>query len=119
LTEGAASVRGQLTVDQDKKLEPGLSIYLAPAERDKAEDPLHYFTQQVSDDGSFSLTSIPPGHYWILAQQPQPDSPTTTEKLRLPDALDTRTRIRRAAETVKTEIELKPCQNLTDYKFKP
>jgi hypothetical protein len=119
LTEGAASVRGQLTVDQDKKLEPGLSIYLAPAERDRAEDPLHYFTQQVSDDGSFSLTSIPPGHYWILAQQPQPDSPTTTEKLRLPDALDTRTRIRRAAETVKTEIELKPCQNLTDYKFKP
>jgi hypothetical protein len=118
LTEGAASVRGQLTGDQNKKPEPGLSIYLTPSERDKAEDPLRYFTQQVSDDGTFLLTSIPPGHYWVIAQQPQPDSPTTTEKLRLPDALDTRTKIRRAAESAKVEVELKPCQNLTDYKIK-
>jgi hypothetical protein len=118
LAEGAASVRGQLTVDQDKKLEPGLSIYLTPSERDKAEDPLRYFTQQVSDDGTFLLTSIPPGHYWLIAQPSSQDSPTTTEKLRLPDALDMRTKIRRAAESAKVEVELKPCQNLTDYKIK-
>jgi hypothetical protein len=118
LAEGAASVRGQLTVDQDKKLESGLSIYLTPSERDKAEDPLRYFTQQVSDDGTFLFTSIPPGHYWLIAQPPSPDFPTTTEKLRLPDALDMRTKIRRAAESAKVEVELKPCQNLTDYKIK-
>ncbi|HEY6242977.1 MAG TPA: carboxypeptidase-like regulatory domain-containing protein [Pyrinomonadaceae bacterium] len=118
LAEGAASIRGELSVDQDKKLEPGFSIYLTPSERDKAEDPLRYFTQQVSDDGTFLLTGIPPGHYWVIAQQPQPDSPTTTEKLRLPDALDMRTKIRRAAESAKVEVELKPCQNLTDYKIK-
>jgi len=118
LAEGAASVRGQLTVDQDKKLEPGLSIYLTPSERDKADDPLRYFTQQVSDDGTFLFTSIPPGHYLLIAQPASPDSPTTTEKLRLPDALDMRTKIRRAAESAKVEVELKPCQNLTDYKIK-
>jgi hypothetical protein len=118
LAEGAASIRGQLTTDQDKKLELGLSVYLAPSERDKVEDPLHYFTQPVSDDGTFLLTSVPPGRYWIIAQQPQPDSPTTTEKLRLPGALDTRTKIRRAAEAGKVEVELKPCQSLTDYKIK-
>ena len=118
LAEGAASVRGQLTVDQDKKLEPGLSIYLTPSERDKADDPLRYFTQQVSDDGTFLLTSIPPGRYWLITQPPSQDSPITTEKLRLPDALDMRTKIRRAAESAKVEVELKPCQNLTDYKIK-
>jgi len=118
LAEGAASIRGQLTVDQDKKLEPGLTIYLTPSERDKAEDSLRYFTQQVSDDGTFLFTSIPPGHYWLIAQPPSQDSPTTTEKLRLPDALDMRTKIRRAAESAKVEVELKPCQNLTDYKIK-
>jgi hypothetical protein len=118
LAEGAASIHGQLTVDQDKKLEPGLSIYLTPSERDKAEDPLRYFTQQVSDDGTFLLTSIPPGHYWLIAQPSSQDSPITTEKLRLPDALDMRTKIRRAAESAKVEVELKPCQNLTDYKIK-
>ena len=118
LAEGAASIRGQVTVDRDKKLETGLSVYLIPSERDKAEDPLRYLTQVVAADGTFLLTSIPPGHYWVLAQQPEPDSPTSTEKLRLPDALDTRTKIRRAAESVKVEVELKPCQNLTDYKIK-
>jgi len=118
LAEGAASVRGRITIGEDKKPEPGLSVYLVPSERDKAEDPLRYFTQQVSDDGSFLLTSIPPGHYWTVAQQPQQDAPTTTEKLRLPDALDRRTKIRRAAEALKTEVELKPCQNLTDHRIK-
>jgi hypothetical protein len=79
---------------------------------------LRYFTQQLAGDGTFLLTSIPPGRYWVLTQQPQQDAPGTTEKLRLPDAIDTRTKIRRAAEALKTEIELKPCQNLTDYKIK-
>jgi hypothetical protein len=118
LAEGAASVRGQITVGEDKKLEPGFSVYLVPSERDKSDDPLRYFTQQLAGDGTFLLTSIPPGRYWVLTQQPQQDAPGTTEKLRLPDAIDTRTKIRRAAEALKTEIELKPCQNLTDYKIK-
>ena len=118
LAEGAASLRGQLTFDQNKKFESNLSVYLVPSERDKAEDPFRYFTQEVAADGTFLLTSVPPGRYWVIAQQPQPDSPTATEKLRLPDALDIRTKTRRAAEAAKVEVELKPCQNLTDYKIK-
>ena len=118
LAEGAASVRGQLTVDQDRKLEPGLRIYFVPSERDKAVDPFRYFIQEIAGDGTFSLTSIPPGRYWLLAKQAQSDSPTTTEKLRLPDALETRAELRRTAEALKIEVELKPCQNLSDYKMK-
>ena len=115
LSEGAASVRGQVSQSEDTKLEAGLRLYLVPSERDKADDPLRYFTSEIGGDGTFSVTNLPPGKYWTLAQQPQADTPTSTEKLRLPDAAEGRAKIRRAAETKKSEVELKPCQNLTDY----
>ena len=117
LSEGAGSVRGQITVAEDSKLEPGFLVYLVPAERDKVEDPFRYFVGEVGVDNSFSLGNLPPGRYLLLAQKPQVDVPTTTDKLRLPDALEARTKIRHAAESVKSDIELKPCQNITDYKL--
>ena len=118
LSEGAASIRGQVTAGEDQKPQSGLSVYLIPSEHDKVDDPLRYFVQEVAGDGTFTLTNIPPGRYWVLNQQPQPESPTSTEKLRQPDALEARTKIRRAAESLKVEVELKPCQNLNDYKVK-
>jgi hypothetical protein len=42
-------------------------------------------------------------------------SPLT--KLRLPDETETRAKLRRDAEAEKTEIEFKPCQNVTDYQL--
>jgi hypothetical protein len=39
-------------------------------------------------------------------------------KLREPEAAIARTKLRRTAETQKNEIQLKPCQNLTDYQLK-
>src|SRR5262245_52998046 len=95
LAEGGASIRGQLTTGEDQKPQTGLNLYLVSSERDKLDDPLRYFTQPIAADGAFSLTSVPPGRYWILTQQPQPDSPTSTEKLRQPDAVDARAKIRR------------------------
>lgn len=117
LSEGAGSVRGQITVAEDSKLEPGFFVFLVPAERDKVDDPFRYFVGQVGSDNSFSLGNLPPGRYSILAQKPQVEVPTTTDKLRLPDALEARTKIRRAAESNKADVELKPCQNVTDYKL--
>jgi hypothetical protein len=117
LSEGAGSVRGQITVAEDSKLEPGLLVYLVPADRDKFEDPVRYFVGEVSSDGSFSLGNLPPGRYSLLAQKSEANVPATTDKLRLPDALEARTKIRRAAETLKSELDIKPCQNVTDYKL--
>jgi len=54
-----------------------------------------------------------------LAQQPTADSPASTDKLRLPDALEARAKLRQAAETAKTEVELKPCQNVTGLSLRP
>jgi hypothetical protein len=118
LTEGAASIRGQLTVTEGEKNEFGMRVYLVPAERDKADDPLRYFTQDIAGDGAFALSGVQPGRYLIFAEESRADFPTSTEKLRLPDAVDARLKIRSAAELQKTELELKPCQNLTDYRLK-
>jgi hypothetical protein len=118
LSEGAASLRGQIATSEDAKSETDLRVYLVPSERDKWDDPLRYFQSEIAGDGTFALTNLPPGKYRILLQTLQPDVPTSTEKLRLPDAVETRTKIRRAAETSKSELELKPCQNVTDYKLR-
>jgi len=118
LSEGAASVRGQIAKSEDAALEAGMRVYLVPSERDKSEDPLRYFTSEVAGDGTFSLSNLPPGRYWALAQQSQAEIPASTEKLRLPDALEARSNIRRIAESIKNEVELKPCQNVTDYKLR-
>ena len=119
LSEGAASIRGQLAKSEDSKVETGLRIYLVPSEKDKLDDPLRYFTTEVGGDGTFTLTNLPPGKYRTLAQQPTADSPASTDKLRLPDALEARAKLRQAAETAKTEVELKPCQNVTGLSLRP
>ncbi len=119
LAEGAASIRGQITKSEDAKMSDGLRVFLVPSERDKVNDPLRYFTAEVNGDGTFLFTNLPPGRYWALAQQSQAEIPTSTEKLRLPDALEARANIRRAAEAAKVEVELTPCQSLIDFKLRP
>jgi hypothetical protein len=38
-------------------------------------------------------------------------------KLRLPDETELRARLRREGEASKLQIELKPCQNISDYQL--
>lgn len=113
--EGAASIRGRLAAGEDKKAPAGLSLYMVPAEKDKSDDVLRFFTTPVADDGSFSLNNLPPGRYWAIARLASADDARLDWKLRLPDQAQNRVRLRRDAEAAKIEIELKPCQNLVDY----
>jgi hypothetical protein len=111
LAEGAASIRGRIAA-----AEP-MAVYLAPAEVDKGEDVLRYFVTETAGDGTFAFNNLPPGRYWSLAQTPDPQTATLT-KLRQPEAAAARTKLRRAAETQKNELQLKPCQNVVDYQLK-
>jgi hypothetical protein len=117
LAEGAASIRGQLSLAEGTKAPTNLKVYLVPGEREKAEDSLRYFVGDIGGDGSFMLANLPPGNYLATIQTPGEKDPQTLEKLRLPDAAEARLRIRRTAEAAKQNIELKPCQNLTDYRL--
>jgi hypothetical protein len=120
IAQGAASLRGRLTLAEGAMVQAGTNLYLIPAEPDKATDLLRYFVTEVSVDGTFALNNLPPGKYLALIQA-NVDGPISTQaKLREPetDTATARAKLRRAAETKKTEIELKPCQNLTDYQLK-
>lgn len=113
LAQGAAYVRGQITLAEGQTLPEKLTVYLVPAEAAQAENPLRYFAAPVSNEGHFSLSSVMPGRYWILAQPGTDDTRIEVSKIRLPDAAETRSSLRHNAEQKKTEIELKPCQDLT------
>jgi len=97
---------------------PGrLYVYLVPAERERSQDALRFLAAPVAPDKKISLNNIPPGRYFIAVQSALDDVRPTLTKLRLPDETETRARLRREAEAAKTEIEFKPCQNVTDYQL--
>jgi hypothetical protein len=73
---------------------------------------LRYFAVPVNSDGRFWLKA-PPGRYWLFAQPGTDDTRYESSKVRLPDGTATRSSLRQAAEQSKTEIEVKPCQEIT------
>lgn len=118
LAAGAASLHGQIQLSEGEKLIPRTFVYLVPAEREQKEDVLRYFAYQVSSGGTFSLSNLPPGSYWILAKVAPENESSILSTLRLPDDVETRTKLRKQAEAVKTEVILKPCETVTGYQLK-
>jgi hypothetical protein len=117
LAEGAASFRGQIKLPEGEFLPPKLFVYLVPADPDKADHVLRFFASMVSTDGSFALINLPPGRYWAIAQAAGVNESNVLSRLRLPDETEVRARLQQEAEAAKIKIELKPCQNVTDYQF--
>lgn len=117
IAAGAASLRGQIDLAEGQKLPPKLFVYLAPAEREKADDVLRYFASMVSADGSFALNNLSPGRYWAIAQAVSENESNILSKLRLPDEAEMRAKLLREAEAGKIETEFKPCQNILDYRL--
>ena len=117
LAEGAASIRGKVPVAEGATIPAGTSVFLVPAEPDKSADVLHYFVTNVSADGTFAFNSLPPGRYWPVLQNPVQTELATAVKLRSPESAEARTKLRRVAEAQKSDVQLKPCQTLTDYQL--
>jgi hypothetical protein len=117
LAAGAASIRGKITVVEGATLPSGAAVYLVPAERDKANDVLRYFVTEVSSEGAFTLNNLSPGRYWSILQSSPPPELATLTKLRLPESVEARSKLRRTAEAQKSEVDLKPCQTLAEYQL--
>jgi hypothetical protein len=113
LAQGAGLVRGEITLAEGQKLPEKLVAYLVPAEPERAEEVLRYFAAPVNAEGHFWLNNVAPGRYWILAQPGTDDTRYEVSKVRLPDGAETRSSLRHVAEKTKTEVELKPCQEVT------
>jgi hypothetical protein len=118
LAQGAASLHGAVPVAEGAALPAGMVVYLVPNDPDKLEDVLRYFVTNIDSDGKFTFNNLPPGRYLALTQTNVDAQIATLVKLRQPEAANARAKLRRAAETKKAEIELKPCQNRTDYQLK-
>lgn len=108
LANGAAKLSGKLKNDAGKQPPANLQIHLIPAEKESAEDPLRYFETNANDNGLFSFLHLPPGKYWLLAQPAEETLASVSAK---------RLKLRREAETANRLIELKPCQQLSNYEL--
>jgi hypothetical protein len=60
---------------------------------------------------------LPPGRYLAFAKTAGENESSILSKLRLPDEAEARAKLRGEAQAAKTEIELKPCQNIADYQL--
>jgi hypothetical protein len=103
-----------MKLSESEKPDPGLFVYLVPAEKERAEDVLGFFASQILEDGSFSFGQLPPGRYHMLAKIMRDSNSAVVSKLRSPDEVEFRARLRREAGAGKAEIELKPCQDVND-----
>lgn len=115
LAEGAASLSGQVALAEGEAVPEKSFVYLVPAEKESGDEVLRFYASPLNPDGKITLNNLAPGRYWLLTA-PALDGGLT--KLRLPDATETRAKLRREAEASKTEIELKPCQTVVDYRLK-
>jgi protocatechuate 3,4-dioxygenase beta subunit len=116
LAEGAALLSGRVVVAEGSAPPPfsQTRVYLVPAERERADDPLRYFEATPDASGAFTFKSLTPGRYLLVAR-PTPE-PTQDAPPRPPhwDAAS-RAQLRRQAESANTPVELQPCQRTTDF----
>lgn len=116
LAQGAGTLNGLIALREGETLPEKTVVYLVPAEKERADDILRFYGAAVSGDRKITINSIAPGRYWVLAQPVIDEAESPARKLRWPDETETRAKLRRDAEAAKTEVELKPCQNVVDFK---
>jgi hypothetical protein len=117
IADGAANVSGKVAPAEGSRLPARLSVHLVPAEAGTANDALRYAEAFARSDGSFSLSNITPGKYWLVARASQDNEASNVPLAPAWDANE-RAKLRREAEAVKTEVELRSCQRVTDQVVK-
>jgi hypothetical protein len=117
IAEGAATLSGKVVSSDDNAiaLPENLLVHLVPGEKEAADEALRYFETNPESDGSFSITNIPPGRYFVLIRPMKADE--ERETFRRPVAWDDlqRARLRREAEAANQTIELSQCKRVADF----
>ncbi len=113
ITEGAASVRGRISVAAGQSLPPRMRLYLVPAERDSSENLLRFFEGTVANDGTFVMGNLAPGRYWMIAQPAVESDSNSVKSIKSDSAF--RSQVLRDGEALKKEIAFKPCERTADY----
>ncbi len=98
IAAGAASIRGRLPLAEGAAPP---SVYLVPAETERAEDVLSFFVTEVAADGAFALNNLPPGRYKLFTQPADETQPSSLAKLREPEAAPARVKLRKSRRSGK------------------
>ena len=114
ISEGAAGIRGRLTVAQGQRFPVRTIVYLVPAEKENSTNLLRYFEARVENDGTFNLRNVVPGDYLIHARAAEGDTPRIISIREDPDL---RTAVTREADKAKQSLTLKACERLENYEF--
>jgi len=119
IAEGAASLRGKVAPEKEgARLPAKVVVHLVPAETASADDVLRYAEVAVDRDGAFEFRNMAPGKYRMLARAAPDDEPSDRLPARVAWESNERAKLRREAEALKIEVELKPCQRVADQVVK-
>lgn len=114
LAEGAASLRGQVTIAEGEKLADQTTVYLVPSERENQENVLRFFATETDTDGTFSISNVAPGHYWVVAMPS--DTELTPANVSLPNSSPLRKSLRQLGAKTNLRVQIKPCQNVENLR---
>jgi hypothetical protein len=119
ISDGAASLRGKVAMENEGSPLPArMRAHLVPAQTAAADDLLRYGEVVVDKDNAFEFKNMAPGKYRLLLRAAPNYEPN--ESPPPPAAWDAveRAKLRKEAVAMNVEVELKPCQRLTDQVVK-
>ncbi|HXI23597.1 MAG TPA: carboxypeptidase-like regulatory domain-containing protein [Pyrinomonadaceae bacterium] len=112
-TDGAATLKGRVTLQKGEQLPARLRFYLAPAEKESSEDVLRFFEVGVQRDGTFSIGNITPGRYFVITRPAEDVDATTIKSVKHDTAF--RNDILKAATSLNRQVTFKPCEQNGEY----
>lgn len=116
IAEGGASLRGRIVHDESQSVPADLRVYLVPAERENADNPLRFFENYVAGDSTFAIGNIAPGKYWLIVTPAEHIDADNVKSSRLDS--DLRARLLKAAALLDHAIVFKPCERVIDQEFR-
>ncbi len=115
LTDGAASLSGKVVAAKEgAKLPSRIRVHLAPAEADSAGDVYRYAEALARSGGAFAFNNIAPGKYRLSARAVPDDEPSDRPPAPAAWDVNERAKLNKDAEAQKIEVELKPCQRVSE-----
>ena len=119
IADGAASLRGKVAPeDEGSRLPARIIVHLVPAETAAANDLLRYGEVATGKDNAFEFKNMSPGKYRLLVRAAPDDEPTDSPPAPVAWDANERAKLRKEAEKMNVEVELKPCQRVKDQVVK-
>jgi len=113
IAEGAAKLRGRITLAEGQSLSSKLRVYVIPAERENADNLLRFYETRPDADRSFTIDNVAPGRYLILARLMEENEFGAAKSIRQDGTF--RAKVVHDGEALKKDLAFKPCEQITAF----